>query len=154
MPTLKEKLSSDLKDAMRSKDELTLSVLRMLIGAIKNKEISMRSITSGSGLDDEQTIEAIKSEIKKRNDSVTAYLSGGRNDLADKESAEIKILNKYLPPQLSDEEIEKEVQKIVSGMRSLGPADFGKIMGQAMGRLKGKADGNKVGEAVKKILGK
>jgi hypothetical protein len=151
---LKDKISSDLKDAMRAKDELALSVLRMLSGAIKNREIAARDGGAGESLSDEQVIEVIQSEIKKRNDSVTSYLSGGRNELADKETSEIKILERYMPPQLSDEEIENEVRAIAAGLGNIGPGDFGRVMGQAMGRLKGKADGNKVGEAVKRILGK
>jgi uncharacterized protein len=148
---LKEKLSNDLKVAMRAKDELSLSVLRMLSTAIKNKEISLRD-GKETGLNDEQVMETIRTEVKKRNDSITSYSAGGRIDLADKETAEIKILEKYLPAQLSDVEIEKEVKKIIAGM---GEAiDFGKAMGQAMGKLKGRADGNKVSEMVKKILAK
>lgn len=149
--TIKEQISEDLKQAMRDKSEMTLSVLRMLGGAIRNKEISMRTGEGDVALSDEQTIEAIKSEVKKRNDSVTSYLAGGRNDLADKETAEIKILEKYLPPQMSDEEIEKEIKELIT---AAGNTDFGKTMGMAMGKLKGRADGNKVSEIVKKILGK
>lgn len=148
---LKERLSSDIKDAMRAKNELVLSVLRMLSGAIKNKEISLRGETE-AGLSDEQVAEVIRSEVKKRNDSIISYKDGGRPDLADKEIAEIKILEKYLPPQMSDEDMEKEVRAIVAGMGEA--VDFGRAMGQAMARMKGKADGNKVSEVVKKILGK
>lgn len=154
MSKLIEQINNDLKTAMRAKDELSLSVLRMLTGAIKNKEISLRTGEGDKGLDDSQIIDVIKSEIKKRNDSVSAYLSGGRNDLADKEMAEAKVLEKYMPAQLSDAEIAKEVQSIIDSLGEIKPSDFGKVMGQAMAKLKGKADGNKVGEAVKKLLNK
>ncbi len=145
---IKNQITDDLKRAMKVKDELSLSVLRMLSSAIKNKEIVLRE--KNAELKSEGIIDVVKSEIKKRKDSVSAYEAGGRSDLAEKEKNEIKILEKYLPEQLSDEEIEKTVKEIVAS----GNTDFGKVMGQAMGKLKGKADGSKVGEIVKKVLGK
>ena len=153
MTTLKEQINNDLKQAMRDKDELGLSVLRMLAAAIRNKEIMMRKGEDVS-LTDQQTQEVAASEIKKRRDSVTEYKKGGRADLADKEKKEIAILEKYLPEQLNDEEIEKVVKEVVSVIGEVKQSDFGKVMGQAMARVKGKADGTKVGEAVKKVLTK
>lgn len=148
MSQLQEKINNDLKQAMREKDELKLSTLRLLNAALKNKAIALRS-GEAVELTDEQIIEVSGSEIKKRKDSVEAYTAGGRVDLADRENAEIKILEKYMPEQLSDEEIERIVRDIVDS----GAADFGRVMGQAMGRLKSRADGKKVGEIVKKVLG-
>lgn len=144
-----EKINSDLKAAMKSKDAETLSVLRMLISALRNKEITLRDKGSAE-LSEEQAQEIVAGEIKKRRDSVEAYQAGGRQELADKEKAEIKILEKYLPEQLSDEELEKVVHEVIAS----GAADFGRAMGQVMARVKGKAGGAKVGEIVKKILGK
>ena len=154
MVIIKEQINNDIKDAMRAKNEMNLSVLRMLLGSLRNKEITLRTEGSAVELSDEQAMEVIMSEVKKRNDSVTSYLAGGRNDLADKENAEIKILEKYLPAQLSEEEIAQEVADVVAAMGGANVGDFGKVMGQAMARLKGRADGNKVGEAVKKLLAK
>ncbi len=149
MPTLKENISEDLKEAMRAKDGFTLQVLRMLAGAIKNKEIQLRD-QSDVSLTDEQVVEVVSSEVKKRKDSIEAYLAGGRQDLADKEEREVGILEHYLPEQLSDEEIERIVRETAEASEA---KDFGRIMGQAMAKLKGKADGKKVGEMVKKVLG-
>ncbi|MDD4901228.1 MAG: GatB/YqeY domain-containing protein [Patescibacteria group bacterium] len=146
---LLEKINQDLKQAMKSKDTLTVSTLRMLIAAARNKEISLRQ-DGKAELSDEQIVEVISSEIKKRRDSVEAYVQGGRQELADKESAEIKILEKYLPAQLSDEELAKAIESVVAA----GAKDFGKVMGQVMAKVKGQADGAKVGEMVKKILAK
>lgn len=159
MAKLSEKISENLKQAMKSKDAETTSVLRMLIAAIRNKEISLRpAFTKASTgeqdgkaeLNDGQIVEVIASEIKKRRDSVEAYLKGNRQELADKESAEIKILEKYLPEQLGEAELEKIIKEAVAS----GASDFGKAMGQVMAKVKGRADGNKVGELVKKILAK
>lgn len=149
MAKLLEQINQNLKEAMKNKDAETLSVLRMLIAAARNKEITLRK-DGQAELSDEQIIEVVASEIKKRRDSAEAYISGGRQELADKENSEIKILEKYLPEQLSDEELEKIVQEVVAA----GADNFGQVMGQVMARAKGKADGNKVGEIVKKLLAK
>ena len=153
MSKVNDQIKEDLKQAMRGKDELALSVLRMLVGAIRNKEISLRETGAEVELSDEQVQEDIKSEVKKRNDAIGSYESGGRADLAEKEKNEVKILEKYLPPQLSEEEIEKEVRELIAGLGEVGPSDFGKVMWQAMAKLKGRADGGKVTAAVKKVLG-
>jgi len=148
MNELQAQINEDLKQAMRERNEFTLSVLRMLSSSIKNKIISMRS-GEEVVLTDEQIQEIISSEVKKRQDSSDAYLAGGRKDLSDKEIAENEILKKYLPAQLSDEEVEKTVKEIIEQSVT---KDFGSIMGQAMTRLKGRASGKLVGEMVKKLL--
>ncbi len=149
MSKLLEQINQNLVKAMKSKDAETTSVLRMLIAAMHNKEITLRKDGTAE-LTDEQIIEVAASEIKKRKDSVEAYTAGGRPELADKESAEIKILEKYLPEQMSEAELEKIVKEIIAS----GATDFGRVMGQTMARVKGKADGAKVGEIVKKLLAK
>ncbi|MBI4778994.1 GatB/YqeY domain-containing protein [Candidatus Falkowbacteria bacterium] len=157
MAKLLEQINSDLKAAMIAKDAFSLSVLRMLIAAMRNKEITLRK-DGKAELADEQVSEVIGSEVKKRRDSAEAYSRGGRPELADKENAEIKILEKYLPEQLSDEELEKVVKEIIAaagaGNLPAGEAGFGKVMGRVMERVKGKADGGKAGDIVKKILAK
>lgn len=147
MASLKEKINNNLKEAMKNKDGLAVSVLRLLVSAIKNKEIMLRQ--TAAELDDEQIVEVISSEIKKRKDSIVAYEQGGRHDLAEKEKKETGILEKYLPPRLSDEEIEKIVREIATAD---GGKNFGAIMGRVMAKVKGKADGIKVGEIVKRVL--
>jgi len=150
MSNLEQKINEDLKQAMRDKDEMKLSVLRMLNSTIKNKMISLRS-SEEIVLSDEQVMEIIASEVKKRQDAATTYIAGNREDLAKKENEESAILQTYLPQQLSDEELEQAVRQIVSANEGL---DFGKLMGLAMAALKGKADGKRVGEMVKKVLAK
>jgi uncharacterized protein YqeY len=151
MPILKETINNDLKQAMKEKKQGVLLVLRMLLSALKDKEIALRK-GEEINLTEEQVIEVIASEIKKRKDSVLAYEQGGRSDLARTEKDEILILEKYLPPQLSDEELEKIVKEEIASFGEAGLKDMGKIIGRIMPRVKGKADGGRVSEMVKKIL--
>lgn len=151
MSKLLEQINSDLKDAMRAKEEQKRSVLRMLISAIKDKEISLRK-GEDIILSEEQVLESVVQEVKKRKDSITSYEDGDRQDLADKEKSEIEMLEKYLPEQLSDEELEKIVNEVVASIGEVSQADFGKVMGQVMPRVKGKADGNQISAIVKKVL--
>ena len=147
MSKLSEQIKQDLVKVMKSKDAETTSVLRMLIAAVHNKEIALRD-KGAVELSDEQALEVVSSEIKKRRDSVEAYAQGGRQDLVDKETSEIKILEKYLPEQTSDEELEKIIAEVIA----VSAADFGRVMGQVMARVKGKAEGAKASELVKKML--
>ncbi len=147
-----EKINQDLVSAIKEKQTEKVSVLRMLVAALRNKEITLRK-GGEAKLSDEQTIDVINSEIKKRRDSIESYKQADRKDLADKEKAELEILVVYMPVQLSDKELEKIVDEIISSIDEVTMKDFGKIMGQTMAKVKGKADGNKVGEVVKKILG-
>lgn len=150
---LYEKLKEDTKNAMRAKAETELSVLRMLNSAISYKKIALNKGTDPNPLSDEEIIEVIASEIKKRKDSIESYQAGNRADLAEKEQAELKILARYLPAQLPEAEIEAVVRAVVAAAGEVTAKDFGRIMGQAMSRLKGQADGNAVTAIVKKVLG-
>lgn len=148
MSDLFTELNNDLKSAMREKNELSLSVLRMLLASVKNKIISL---PGQDKLSDDEIMAVIKSEVKKRKDSVQAYSEGGRQDLVDKENAEIEILNKYLPTAMSEEELEKIVREVVASIEGASMGKFGVIMGQVMAKAKG-ADGNAVSAMVKKVL--
>ncbi|MCK4539699.1 GatB/YqeY domain-containing protein [Candidatus Parcubacteria bacterium] len=151
MSNFNNKILNDLKQAMIGKQKLKLSVLRMLIASLKNKKIFLGNGGKGD-LSEEQIIEVIAGEIKKRKDSITAYKEGGRDELADKEREEIKILGKYMPEQISEEELEKEIKEIISGLGKVSAKDFGRVMGAVMPKLKGRTDGNAVKAIVKKIL--
>jgi uncharacterized protein YqeY len=150
MNELQQQINEDIKQAMRDKNELALSTLRMLSSAIKNKMISLRS-GDEIVLTDEQVQEVVASEVKKRQDSIESYEAAGRTELAERELAEWEVLKRYLPAQLERSEIEAIVAEIVS--RNPGAA-FGQIMGQAVAATKGKADGKIVGEIVKAALAK
>jgi len=151
MAGLINKIQADLIEAMKAKDELRLLVLRMLIAAMKNKRIELKK---QEDITDEEALAVIKSELKKRKDSIEAFRQGERQDLIDKEEAEVKILDRYLPEQLSETEIEIIVKEVIASLGDVSPADFGKVMGMAMGKLKNQADGNQVKDAVNKLLNK
>lgn len=150
--TLKEKISTDLKQAMKSGDTLRRDVLRLVDSAIKNVEIEKQK--RETGLTDEEVLEVLGRAVKQRQDSIRQFEAGGRPDLAEKEKVELEIIMPYLPAQLSQAEIETAVTEILAKSENPTMADLGKIMGQAMAQLKGKADGNLVREIVKKQLEK
>ncbi len=139
---LKQKIIDDLKNAMKAGDTAKRDTLRMLDSMIKNTEIEKKK--REEGLSDEEVQEVIARAIKQRKDSATQYVSGGREDLAQKENVEIEILSVYMPAQLSDEEARAEVLKIIAEVGAVSKSEIGKVMGKAMTVLKGKVDGNLV----------
>ncbi|WP_225410447.1 GatB/YqeY domain-containing protein [Stigmatella hybrida] len=150
MATLKERLDADLKDAMRAKNELSTSVLRMLKSAVKYKEVE----PGASALDDAGIEKVIAGLIKQRRDSIDQFKSGGRADLAEKEEAEISVLQKYLPQQLTAEELTAEVQAAITAVGAKGPKDMGAVMKQVNPKVQGRAEGKAVSEEVKAQLAK
>jgi hypothetical protein len=149
---LKEKLQSDQKEAMKAGDKSRLSTLRMLSAAISNKEIDLRK--KDIGLSDEEILEVIGSEARKRKDSILEYEKAGRKELATQETAELQVLQSYLPPELPDDEVTRIIQ---SGIRETGATsekDFGKVMKAIMPHLKGKASGDRISKILKEELGK
>ncbi len=152
--TLKEKITADLKDAMRAKDNVRRDTLRLIDSAIKNVEIEKRSASrrSETGLGDEEVLEVIGRAVKQRLDSIRQFTDGGRKDLAEKEQIELDIIMPYLPAQLSEDEIRATVKEVIASFGAASKADIGKVMGQAMGRMKGKADGNLVKKIVEEYL--
>jgi uncharacterized protein YqeY len=147
--SLKDRITDDMKAAMRAKEAERLSTVRMLLAAIKQREVDERIV-----LDDTQVVGIVDKLIKQRKDSVAAFQQAGRTDLVDKESAEIKVLEAYLPQRLSADEVAAEVRRIVAEVGASGPADMGKVMGAAKGQLAGKADMGMVSAAVKAALSK
>jgi uncharacterized protein YqeY len=145
--SVKEQLDQELKQAMRDKDALKLSVIRMLKSAIKYREIELIK-----PLDDAGVLAVISSEIKRHKDSVEQYKAGNRMDLADKEDAELKILQGWLPAQLGEEEVRKLVEAAVLKANAQGPKDMGAVMKLLMPETQGKADGKMVSELVKARL--
>jgi uncharacterized protein len=145
--TLKDRITEDMKTAMRAKDAARLSTIRLLLAAIKQREVDER-IT----LDDTQVVGVLDKLTKQRKDSIAAFAQAGRTDLVDKETAELAVLEGYLPQRLSAEEVQAEVARIVAELGAAGPGDMGKVMGAAKGRLAGKADMGMVSSAVKAAL--
>jgi uncharacterized protein YqeY len=145
--SLKDQITEDMKAAMRAKDSERLGTIRLLQAAMKQKEVDER-IT----LDDVAVVAVVDKLIKQRKDSVAAFTQAGRQDLADKESAEIKVLEAYLPQRMSAEEVATEVKAIVAELGAKGPGDMGKVMGVVKTRLAGKAEMGQVSAAVKAAL--
>ena len=145
--SLKAQITEDMKTAMRAKDSVRLGTIRLLQAAMKQKEVDERV-----ELDDAMVIAIVDKLIKQRKDSVAAYLTAQRQDLADIESAEMKVLEVYLPQRLSADEITAAVKAIVTEVGAAGPGDMGKVMGAVKAQLAGKADMGLVSAAVKAAL--
>jgi len=145
--SLKDRITEDMKTAMRAKDAERLGTIRFLLAAIKQREVDER-IT----LDDTQVIGVLDKLVKQRKDSIAAFAQAGRTDLVDKETAEMKVLEGYLPQRLSAGEVAAEVARIVKEIGASGPGDMGKAMGAVKAQLAGKADMGMVSAAVKAAL--
>jgi uncharacterized protein YqeY len=144
---LRDTIDTDTKEALKSGAKDKVSALRMLSAALKNKQIDLRRL-----LTDDEVVETIRSLIKQRRDSIEQFGKGGRQDLVDKETAEVLVLEVYLPQQLSREEIELMVREAVANTGAQGARDMGKVMKVLIPRLGGRADGKLVSELVKHAL--
>ena len=152
MTTLKDKITDDMKTAMRAKDSERLNTIRLLLAAIKQREVDERIV-----LDDVAVIAIVDKQIKQRKDSIAAFTQANRMDLADKESSELKVMEGFLPARMGADEVLVAVKGIVVGMgselgRTVGPADMGKVMAAVKTQLAGKADMAQVSAAVKAAL--
>jgi uncharacterized protein YqeY len=145
--SLKERITEDMKAAMRAKDTERLGTIRLLTAAMKQKEVDERV-----ELDDVAVIGIVDKMLKQRKDSIEAFEKAGRQDLAEKEKAEVAVLQAYLPARLSADEVAAEVKAIVAELGAKGPGDMGKVMGAVKARLAGKADMGQVSAAVKAAL--
>ena len=154
---LKVQIQNDTKEAMKSKDAFVVGVLRMLLAVILTKEKDKKfkeKSESEIQLSDEEIISVISSEIKKRKDAIALYNQGNRPELAEKEQKEIEIIKKYLPAQLSDEELRKLVQESIAKTEATEIKDTGKIMADLMPQVKGKADNSEISKIIKELLAK
>ena len=145
--SLKDQITEDMKTAMRAKDSERLGTIRLLLAAVKQKEIDERVV-----LDDTAVVAIVDKLIKQRKDSIEAFQKAERKDLADKEAAELLVLQAYLPARLSLEEVTAEVRAIMAEIGATGPGDMGKVMGAVKAKLAGKADMGQVSAAVKAAL--
>lgn len=165
MENIKQKIQEDLTQAVKKGKETTRSILRVLLASILSREkekrykisktkqgVSEEEIAKQSNLTDEEIIEVISSEVKKGRDAIIEFEKGKRKDLADKEKSEIEVLQKYLPEQLSEEEIREIVQESIQKTNAKEIKDMGKVMADMMPKIKGRADGNLVSKIVKDLL--
>ena len=146
---LKDRITEDMKTAMRAKDAARLSTIRMLLAACKQREVDERI-----ELSDSDVVALVDKLIKQRKDSITAFAQAGRTDLVDKETAELGVLQAYLPQRLSAEEVAASVSALVAELGATGPADMGRVMAAAKAQLAGKADMALLSGAVKQALSK
>jgi uncharacterized protein len=149
MTTLKDRINDDMKAAMRAKEADRLLTIRGLLAALKQREVDERIV-----LDDAAVVAIVDKLVKQRKDSITAFQAGGRADLVEKETAELKVLEAYLPQRLSADEVAAAVAAIVAELGASGPGDMGKVMGAVKAQLAGKADMGLVSVAVKQALAK
>ena len=145
--SLQEKLQEDLKDAMRSRDSTRKSVIRYLRSEIRNEEIARQK-----PLDDDWVIEVVGRQAKQHRDSIEAFKQGNRQDLVEKEKAELAIILGYLPEQLSDEELSALATRAIEEIGATGPQEMGKVMGRIMPEVKGRAEGRRVSQVVSELL--
>ena len=147
--SLKDRVTEDMKNAMRAKDALRLSAIRMLLAACKQREVDERIV-----LDDAAVIALVDKLIKQRKDSIAAFTLAARTDLADKEAAEVLVLEVYLPQRLNAQEISAAVAAIVAELGATGPGDMGRVIAAVKAKLAGTADMGLVSAAVKQALAK
>ena len=145
--SLRNRLDEDLMDAMRSRDVLRRSVLRLLRSAIQNEEIEKQA-----ALDDDAVVGVLARQAQQRRESIEAFAKGGRQDLVEKEKSELALILEYLPEQMSIEEITRMVQQAIDEVGATGPQDIGKLMGMVMPQVRGKAEGREVSSIASKLL--
>ena len=147
MGKLTETIRADMTVSMKAREAEKLSTLRMLQAAVKNEQIEI-----GRELSDEEALVLIRKAVKQRLDSIDQFTKGNRPELAEKESRELEILKAYLPPELSDQELESGLREIVASTGAASKKDLGKVMKEASARFKGRADGKKIQEIVSRLL--
>ncbi len=145
---LEDRLKEDLKDAMKRRDDVRVRTIRMILATVKNLEVE-----KGGKLSEDEMLEALNKEAKKRREAIEQYRKGGREDLAEMEEKELEVITSYLPAQMSDEEIERLAQETIEKLEAKSLKDLGKVMKEIMPKVKGRADGRKVNEIVRKLLG-
>jgi uncharacterized protein len=163
--TLKEKIREDLNSAIKGKKEKEISVLRLLLSGIENKEKEKRynltkeetgleeqELSEKSSLNDEEITEVVFSEAKKRKESISEFEKGGREELARKEKEELEVLKKYLPEQMGEQELKKIIENAIQESGAESMKDIGKVMSSVMPKVKGKADGSEVNRIAKELL--
>lgn len=146
---LLEQIKADLKTTLGQRDVVAISTLRFLLSAIHNKEIELKK---RGQLTDEEVIGVLNKLAKQYRESIQAFQKGERDELVEKEEKELEILNKYLPQQITPEELKNIIKEVIKGMEEVGEKDFGRVMGAVMEKVKGKADGTEVAKLVREQL--
>jgi len=150
--SLLERITDDLKQAMRDKDKVRLRTLRSLRAALQNEEIGQRTEGTETVLGEQEELTVLRKQINQRKDSIEQYESAGREDLVQKEQDELAVLEKYMPETVSDDDLESKLQSIIEEVGAESMDDMGAVMGRAMSALRGRVDGNRVREKVQSLL--
>ena len=150
---LHQKINDDQKEVMKAGKDFEVGVLRMLLSVLHNKEIEKKGKGQESNLTDEEVIEVLAREAKKRDEAAEMYVKGGRQELADKEKSEAEIIKKYLPEQLNEEETTKLIEQVLAKTGAKEIKDLGRVMAELMKDIKGRADTKMASEIVRKKLG-
>ena len=145
--TFKEKIEQDMVAAAKAKDRATLSALRLIKTALHNREIDLKR-----ELDEAEFIQVLSTMVKQRKDSIEQFAKGGRADLVEKEESELKVIQSFMPAQMSEEDVRREIRQAIAETGAVSVKDMGKVMKVLMPKLTGKADGKAVGEKVKAVL--
>jgi uncharacterized protein len=148
---IKDRLASDLKDAMRARDDVRLRSIRSLRAALMEKEIAERQGGMAS-LTEEQEVAVVQKQAKQRRDAIEQYRAAGREDLVKREQDELDVIEKYLPQQLDEDEVRKVLHQVIAATGAASPRDMGKVMGEAIRLLRGRADGRVVQQIAQSIL--
>jgi uncharacterized protein len=149
---LRERINEQLKEAMKAKDSRRVSTLRMVLAAIKDKDIAARTETSREGISDDDVLSLLAKMVKQRDDSITAFVTGNRPDLADAERAEIAIIREFMPKQMSDEEMKEAAAQVIDDTGATSPKDMGKVMAALKQAYAGQMDFAKASALVKELL--
>ncbi len=152
--TLQKKLAGDLIEALKAKDTALTDTLRLLLAALHNREIEKKTKTGAGELTEEEVLEVLGKEGKKRKEAAELYEKGQRPELAKKELAELALIRRYLPEELSEADVLKAVEAAIAAIKPTGPKDLGRVMGEAMKALKGRAEAGNVSRLVKERLEK
>ncbi len=151
-PSLLERITDDLKQAMRDKDKVRLRTLRSLRAALQNEEIGQRTEGTETTLTEQDQLAVLRKQINQRKDSIEQYKEAGREDLVQKEQDELAVLDTYMPDAVSDEDLEAKLRAIIDEVGAASMADMGAVMGRAMDALRGRVDGNRVRKQVQALL--
>ena len=146
------RLSDSLKDAMKAKDQSAVSTLRLILAALKDRDIAARTKGKADGIGDDEILDLLQKMVRQRQDSIEMYDKGGRQDLVDKEAAEIKVIERFLPKQLNEDEISAAVSEVIDALEASSIKDMGRVMGELKQRYTGRLDFGRAGAMVKERL--
>lgn len=149
---MRDALNQALKESMRAKNDRAVSTLRLILAALKDRDIAARSKGNNDGISDDEVLQMLQSMVKQRKESISMYEKGGRLELAEGERAEIEVIQTFLPQQLSDEEIESEVKALIEELGATGLKEMGKVMSELRNRFAGRMDFGKASPIVKQAL--